>query len=438
MAVSVSAQNNNGGGQGGQGGQFPGGIAINPDGVISAGQAQAVNPAIQQRRLKAVAAAQLPKSMTQVSKLRYVSLAGLEKACQESVDAGTTIGPELRYLGGITQIQYLFALPETGDVVIAGPAEGFAPMPDGRVVGIETGRPTLTLDDLLVMLRLRSTAIQLGCSFDPDPGRLAKAQAWNKANNAPAVADVARQRFFQMAEILGHWNVTVFGFPASCHAAVTAVEADYQLKCIALGTNRPQIRGFVSHFDLARPGENTMRRWWFAPHYELIEQSPDGLAFQLAGPRLQLMTQEELVGGDGSRTDAAFKEVSTERYTKQFNKHIAALCQQIPSFAATQNLFDLAIVAALIRRNELLEKSGWTPTLFVNDKQLPLQQYSVPTKVASQVNVKAANRGLLIGVIGGGVTIVPDRLVTRTNTMAPDQIPKTNRPADQVQAWWWD
>lgn len=429
------AQNNGGQGQG-QGGQFPGGIVISPSGVITAPQSQRINLVLEQKRLKSVAAAQLPQDMTKPSKLRKVSLVKLEAACQQAIDAGKTPSPDMLYLAGITQLQYLFAAPETGDLIIAGPAEGFAPMPDGRVVGIETGRPVLTLDDLLVMLRLRSTAMQLGCSFDPDPTRLAQAQAWNKANSSPTTADIARRRFFQMAEVLGNWDVTVFGFPPSSHAAVSTVEADFELKCIALGLKTPAIRGFLSHLQMAVPGENTMRRWWFAPHYNVIERSTAGDAFHIEGPRLQLMAQDELIEEDGNRSEAAFSEVSTERYTRQFNKHMLALCQQVPAFASTQNLFDLAITEALIRQHKLDELVSWKPSLFLDAEKLPLREYTVPTKVPSLTNVKTANRGLLMGLVGGGVTIVPDRVVIRTNVLPEDRTPEF-RPMDNA-TWWWD
>ncbi|MEQ9408055.1 MAG: DUF1598 domain-containing protein [Fuerstiella sp.] len=417
--------------------QFPGGITISPDGVIGARQAQRINPALQQRRMRELAAARLSSDLATVSPLRKISLVRLEAACRTALDAGQEIPIECRCLAGVTQLQYLFASPESGDVVLAGPAEPFAPLPDGRVVGVETGRPVLTLDDLLVMLRLRTYRQQLGCSFDPDPTRLANAQAWNRANSSPATINVAQQRFFQTAKILGAWNVTVFRLPADSHAAITAVEADYQLKRLALGLEHPGIRGFRSYLDLAGRNENTMRRWWFAPRYEVIERSEDGNAFHLQGPRLQLLSQEELVDIQGNRSDAAFTEISAERYTKQFNRHLDALCQRVPSFAAVQNLFDLAVTAALLQAEQLPQRVGWMPDLFYDDQQLPLKEFQVPAEVPSLVNVKQLNRSLLIGLVGGGVTIVPEQVISRTNRLSPESTPPVTPPADAA-AWWWD
>lgn len=426
-----------GGGLGGGLGQFPGGIAINPDGLISAPEARRINPTLEQKRLRSIAGKMLSTDLTVASELRKVSLNRLEAACQRAMDAGEPIPIDCQCLAGLTRIHYLFAIPETGDVIIAGSAEGFAPLQDGRVVGVETGRPVVMLEDLLAMLRLKSLRQTLGCSFDPEPERLAQCQAWNKANNAPASVAIARQRFFQIAKILGNWNVTVFGLPRTSHAALTTVEADYRLKRIGLGLDRPRIRGFRSHLDMAGRNENTFRRWWFAPHYEVIERSTDGLAFHLEGPRLQLMSQEELVDAQGNRSSAPFKQVSVEKYTQQFNKHIDELCRQVSSFAAVQNLFDVAVVAALIRAEQLPDRVDWRPSLFLDENKLPISKFHVPAEVGSLVNVKPLGRNLLVGLIGGGVTIVPDHIISRSELLPAADIPVARRP-DDADTWWWD
>ena len=436
--IGGNAGQGQGAGQGqAGGGAFPGGIVIDAAGVVSSVDAARVNPLLQQKRLQALARKNLPVDVATPSDLRLVSLVGVEQECRRALDAGRRIPDTLQCLAGITQIQFLFAMPETNDLVIGGPAEGFAATDDGRMVGVESGRPVLTLDDLLTMMRLPGTHTRLGCSFDPDPGRLANAQSWNQNNRSPVNASMARKRFQQMSRILGNWNVSVFGIPASCHAALTVVEADFDLKQLALGHRRPKIRSFRSHLDLARPGENTMRRWWFAPRYDVIEQSADGLAFRIAGPRLQLLSQEELVDAQGNRSDAAFTEISAERYTKQFNRHIDALCQQVPSFAAVQNIFDLAVVAALIHRYELDKQIDWAPALLKDGQTLPLQRYEIPTQVPSQVNVKSSSRRLLMGVIGGGVVIVPDDITNRTVELQAEDIPELARTTASGR-WWWD
>ncbi len=44
----------------------------------------------------------------------------------------------MKALAGLTKIDYVLLYPESNEIVIAGPAEGFVEDSTGRVVGIET------------------------------------------------------------------------------------------------------------------------------------------------------------------------------------------------------------------------------------------------------------------------------------------------------------
>ena len=50
---------------------------------------------------------------------------------------------EVRYMAGLQRIEYVLALPESNDIVLAGPAEGWKIDPLGNVVGATTGRAVL-------------------------------------------------------------------------------------------------------------------------------------------------------------------------------------------------------------------------------------------------------------------------------------------------------
>ena len=107
------------------------------------------------------------------SKLRLISLPRLERAVQQRQRQGLPPTNSMKYLGGLTRIQYVLVYPETGDLVIAGPAEDWELDPAGRPVGIETGQPTLWLDDLVSCWRaVREDDGIFGCSIDPLPENL--------------------------------------------------------------------------------------------------------------------------------------------------------------------------------------------------------------------------------------------------------------------------
>ena len=82
-----------------------------------------------------------------------MSLNRLEAAINERLANGQKPTDEMRYLAGLTRVQYVFFIPKAKDIVIAGPAEGWAPDPVGPLCGIPTGRPVVELQDLIVALR---------------------------------------------------------------------------------------------------------------------------------------------------------------------------------------------------------------------------------------------------------------------------------------------
>src|SRR5690349_12771805 len=95
------------------------------------------------RRQRDAAKASLNPQVAQKSKLRKVSLNRLEAAIASQIDKDRPPTDDMRRLAGLTRLQNVFFYPETGDIVIAGPAEGWFTDPAGRIVGMDSGRPVL-------------------------------------------------------------------------------------------------------------------------------------------------------------------------------------------------------------------------------------------------------------------------------------------------------
>ena len=56
-------------------------------------------------------------------------------------------------LAGLYRIRCVFVYPDSGDIVLAGPAGDWRQGPEGTIVNAETGLPVLRLDDLVVVFR---------------------------------------------------------------------------------------------------------------------------------------------------------------------------------------------------------------------------------------------------------------------------------------------
>src|SRR5690606_9573044 len=97
--------------------------------------------------------ANLAPDIATPSPMRMISLNRLEKAVEGRIAGGRHPSEEMLHLAGLTRLQYVFFYPETGDIVIAGPAEPWAKDVSGRARGIKSGRPIVELQDLIVALR---------------------------------------------------------------------------------------------------------------------------------------------------------------------------------------------------------------------------------------------------------------------------------------------
>ena len=204
------------------------------------------------------AKANLGPKLASFSKMRKVSLNRLERAI---LDHQNTITDEMRYLAGLQRVRYVFYYPESNDIVLAGPAEGWVPDASGRIVGIGTGRPVVQLQDLVVALRAfpagddKTTLI--GCSIDPTPEGLASMQHFLRGNRP--TPDEPEPFVEALRNSLGYQLVRIDGVAPKTHFAQVMVEADYRMKLIGIGLERPPVR-MVSYVDRAKPGDGRPQR----------------------------------------------------------------------------------------------------------------------------------------------------------------------------------
>jgi hypothetical protein len=434
---------NQGGNQNQQNQNNLAGISINAQGIVAPGFTADKTSRLDRKRRQALAEQTLSADVNQFSECRKVSLVELERQLASALEKDEPLSDELKCLAGLQRVDYLFVDPERNDLIIAGPAEGFAPDQAGRLRGLKTGRPVLLLDDLFVALR-SSSAREVGCSIDPAPANLSALQQFVAQNSTPASPAVIEGRYKRMAAILGLHEVRVLGVPPDSHFARTLVEADYRMKRIGLGLENPGVKGLRSHLSMLGGGGNSIQRWWFVPLYEGLYRSEDGLAYELVGQRVQLLSQEELTNATGDRFAAATTRLTTQAFAKQFTEKYADLADESPVFAELQNLIDWSVLVALIDRERLAERIGWKGAVFLDAQRLPHETHPVPKQAAALESHRRVNSGTVVGLIGG-VSIHARRIATpealksdparRLDTTRTGHLTTSRPPA---HPWWWD
>ncbi len=384
-----------------------GGVAIDANGNLRRMTVADRDALVRQMRQVVDGAA---PGLDQAVPVRRISLKRLEAACLAFVTEHPSqpLPDELRYLGGLLRIQHVIADPEHNDVILAGPAEGWRVDEEGNVVGVTTGRPVLQLDDLVVALRTvdREDGKQITCSIDPtEQGHRRLAALLEQLKKNRGRLDAGKLSV-AVKQAYGPQMVRVTGVPATSHFAHVLVAADYRMKRLAMGLDRSPIPRLPNYISFLKKNPNsvarTQPRWWLAPDFDPIVRSEDGLAFAIGRSGVRIMTEDEYLAEDGtlkqtgrkSRAAAAFAEAVTERYDE--------LSQQIPVFAELRNLMELATVAAIIDRYQLLEKSGASlPLLTGLDKRLPASRWHSPKSVPPECSIVRVRRGVLVTASGG-------------------------------------
>jgi hypothetical protein len=255
----------------------------------------------------------------------------------------------------------------------------------------------------------------------------------------------AQARLAVLPEILGYQDVSLSGVPAESHFAEILVEADIRMKRLSVGVDPPPVKGFKSHLTFVGPGEQSMQRWWFTPCYDPFIKGEDGLVFQVSGQRVQLLSQEELVSDKGKRSNAPFTHVSVEKFATQFTNRYAEIAGVVPAFAELQNLFDLAVLAALVKKERLAQKIGWNMELFLDGERAPFVPRKVPRQTESIGNQKILRGKVVVAQVGGGITIDPWQVILDGEFQSPsgEDLSAKRKAGRQSTAsdqhpWWWD
>jgi hypothetical protein len=438
-------QNNQGGG-GGNGIQAAG-VVVSPDGVLKVkvfGDA-----AVLVKTWQANAKARLAGDLAKGSTCRKISLNRLEAAVAEKLAAGKSVTEEMNYLAGMTRLQYVFYYPETKDIVIAGPAEPYGWDASGRAIGVDSGRAVLELQDLVVALRAYApggkSTHEIAVSIDPTQDGLQKMQAFLSSLGSVGRDDGPRIAA-GLKESLGLQNVTVLGISPETHFAQVLVEADYRMKLIGIGLEKPPVK-MASYVDKANPAQvsaNAMQRWFFVPNYECVRVSDDQLAMELVGDGVKLVGENEVVRADGTRASSVKESKASELYCQAFTEKYPQISARVAVYAQMRNLIDLSVAAAYLQQQDFYGKADWKMEVFGNESVCPVQNCETPKTVETACAVVWKGPNKFMTPVGGGVKIETLKALEKSSLLK-DEKGKVHAAHDQVNLkdlakdqWWWD
>lgn len=393
--------------------------------------------------------ADLNDDLAKSSSLRLVSLKRLEEAVAARLDSGQPIPETMRRMAGLTQVRYLMVYPAENEIVIAGPAEAWRYDESGRAVGQSSGGPLLDLDDLVVVLRTFAPggAAAFGCSINTRDANVKEVKEFVEASNRSGPLPPGRLHAWikELRQRLGFQDVVVDGVPADTHVAQVLVEADYKMKLIGVA-KLDGGREIPSYFDLlrqagqARGAALEALRWWLTMKYDAILHSSDRLAFEFKGSSVLVQSENQFVNSQGKHLPTGVSEPVNRRFAENFTNHYTDLAKREPVFAELQNIFDLALVAAVCRTERLHDRARWELGVFAPGGAYRPATGNAPRVIESVVNHRVYGGTDIVVQVAGGVqadlsAMARDERLSHESEDLQNLPQRAGLPAGR---WWWD
>jgi hypothetical protein len=416
-----------------------GGVLIDAQGVVSRSDEETTGR-LREARLRALAP--LSGDLLATSPLRKVSLRGLVAALDQQRKAGKPAGDDLLHLAGLTRVEYVLVYPEQRDIVLAGPAEGWEVDGLGHVVGRTSGRPVVQLDDLVVALRAAKGQVAAGdsitCSIEPTPEGLTRyIRLLSSQRGEPTEAQVAR-----LEQAIGPQQVKLTGIPPGTHFARVLLAADFMMKRLGMNFEPAPVEGLPSYLEMlqepsAPTPRNAMPRWWMAAHYEPLLKDESGLAWQLRGQGVQTLAEDGMQGKRGAVVPVRRENSLAKDWADAMTAKYDALAARLPIFAELRNCMDLAVIAALLVKENLAGRSGCDLGLLLDEKQLAVAEQQAPKTIDSKASLVRKGKQTIISV-SGGVEVDPWSVLERAEVGTQVAELRTRAGSLPAGRWWWD
>ena len=429
---------NNGGGFGGGGfGNQVGGVRIDAEGVISVATKgldpkvrEAVEDALKQTSIKLGGA----------SKLRMVSLKKLEAAIVKAKNSGQPMPLDMMFLGGLQRIEYLIVSPETNDIIIGGPAEPLKVTEQGEVVGRKSGLAALRLEDLIIALQSAEKArTGAGVSVSINPTE-------QGVRNFSRITKQLANRFHpsmqgKIEEALGDQKISLTGVPSDSRFAHVMVAADYKMKRLSMGFDQAPIKNFPSLLEMAQAAKvSNMRvnpRFWMECDYQPLAKTDDNLVWHIKDSGVKTLTENDRYDADGKARGTGKQNRLAKKWADMMTSRFDELAVADPVFRDLQNLMDLSVIAAIIRKYEMNEQVGLKmPTLLGQTQTVALDAGPTPTRVPTKLSMARISNKWLIATSGG---VQFDSWGAIENPQVDNQLAtKAKSIATNNENWYWD
>ena len=293
-----------------------------------------------------------------------------------------------------------------------------------------------------------------GCSIDPRQANLQATQEFISTSKLKG-----KKWREGLRNALGLQDITVDNIDPESVVARVIVEADYRMKLVGMDLEKgvPGVESFLSRVKLDKNGRvppTDVMRLEFVLDYDNVSVTDDKDAYQLHGRGVKVVSEKELLNQKGQRIHTGKSEGPAADFARGFSKNFNSMAQRYPIYAQLKNVFDLAMIANLIRHQEIDKTCKWNMTFFGPAKEGQLtyatRKGNIPREVKTVMNYRELDerrngrkvRTHLIVGISGGVSVDAGKLLQSKDAIIKDTYGKLRLDRKSAKPtgenWWWD
>ena len=179
-------------------------------------------------------------------------------------------------------------------------------------------------------------------------------------------------------------------------------------------------------------------RWWLEPRYESVLRSPDGLAWELHGASVRTMSEADFFNAAGHREQTVGANPVAKEWADNFTEKYDELAVADPVFGQLRNCMQMAIVAALIVKEDLAGKAGYSLPTLLDPTDVEIEKLPAPRQVDTVISSLKVNRNNWLVSASGGVSINSYAVIQEV-TESPSLVAvRAKATGKQPTTWWWN
>ena len=286
----------------------------------------------------------------------------------------------------------------------------------------------------------------------PRQEALAQTQEFLNASATQPLEPSGRRKWLaELRDTLGIQDVEYYNIDEGSRIASLLLAADYHMKLIGMGLAEG-VPGVKSYLATVRNGADgspppmAVLRWWFSMPQSTVEASDAHDAFALPQRCICVLSENEMLAARGERVHTGQSDDLNRKFAESFTQEFDALALKYPVYGELERVFEVALALAVIEREGLAEKVGWSPNLLLDEQRLRLPKSPAPKAVETVINHRVIGGRQIIAGVSGGVWVDGGKSL-QVASVAGQAVEKlTAAKKEPVKAaadeaaivWWWD